>query len=487
MTAFEYVYTDADAPEPQEDLDLAELAAVRAETNGHVATGPADRDGDEEPRVTRPAACASPELLAPIAAGHHSLPVEEFAAVEIPIAAPLIGGADTRLMPAASTIVFYGEGGSGKTTLTIDLAFHLAAGVDWLEFPIPQPVRVMLLENEGPIDEYRLKIRRKLASWTGPTLGGRLRIHASPWGRVDLRSDAAINGLAEQLAQHETDVLIAGPVRRLGLEGGGTPAETVAYMQLLDKLRTASGRPIAIGNVHHENKGGDISGAFEAEFDTVVHVRADGRDRTQIAFRKCRWSSKIHRSRMTLAWVLASEGFGLLESDLDGPIPAAARTAEEAGVLEWLTNYVTAEHAKTGAGVPKEKAATAYHEAHDNHGRNRARRVIDAQIGLAAALTETPDSETDRRDLPTLAAGPGETRNGKYLYPASLVPSPLAAAPNGEGGEHPPAPDSTGVLATSPPPIEKAAAGEGPGESNDQEHREDELDRLAYLAREAAE
>jgi AAA domain len=96
---------------------------------------------------------------------HRSVTVEEFAAGDVKIAAPLIGGADTRLLPAASTICIYGEGGSGKTTLEIDLSFHLAAGVDWLGFEIAEPVRVMLLENEGPIDEYRLKIRRKLASW----------------------------------------------------------------------------------------------------------------------------------------------------------------------------------------------------------------------------------------------------------------------------------------------------------------------------------
>lgn len=394
---------------------------------------------------------------------HRSLPVEEFAAVDVEIADPLIGGSDTRLLPAASTLVFYGEGGSGKTTLTIDLAFHLAAGVDWLGFEIAQPVRVMLLENEGPIDEYRLKIQRKLASWDGPNLGGRLRIHDEPWGRVDLRKDIAIEGLAGEIALHEIDVLIAGPVRRLGLEGGGTPAETVAYMQLLDRVRAAADRPLAIGNVHHENKGGDISGAFEAEFDTVVHVKADGRDRTQIVFRKSRWSSKIHRSRMTLAWVIASEGFGVLESDLDGPSPAVARSVEEAGALEWLTEYVTAQHHETGVGVARGKAETAYHEAHDNHGRNLARRMIESQISLAAAYLE--NGGTGERSH-TLATGPGEVRNGTYLYPAWLVPSPLAAVPNGEGGEGLATPDSTRPLATSPPPIEEAAAGEGVGEGD---------------------
>lgn len=449
--ALDHAALGFDESDAREEVDVAELEALAA-TNGHV---------DDEIEF-------APDL--PNIA-HHAVPVEEFAAGAVELADPLIGGADTRLLPAASTLVFYGEGGSGKTTLTIDLAFHLAAGVDWLGFEIARPVRVMLLENEGPIDEYRLKIRRKLASWPGPSLGGRLLVHEAPWGRVDLRRDAAVEGLAGELAHHQIDVLIAGPVRRLGLEGGGTPAETVAYMQLLDRVRAAAGRPLAIANVHHENKGGDISGAFEAEFDGVIHVKADGRDRTQLVFRKSRWSSKIHRSRMTLGWVRASEGFGVLESDLDGPSPAEARTGEELGALEWIIQYVTDEHARTGAGVARGKVETAYHEAHGNRGRNLARTVITTQIALAAEYQA--NGGTGERSH-TLATGPGEVRNGVYLYPACLVPSPLAAPPNGEGGEDSSALDPATPLATSPPPIEEAAAGEQVGEGGSGEGGDDD-------------
>ena len=35
--------------------------------------------------------------------------------------------------------MFYGDGGAGKTTLAIDLAFHLAAGEDWLGIPVRGP------------------------------------------------------------------------------------------------------------------------------------------------------------------------------------------------------------------------------------------------------------------------------------------------------------------------------------------------------------
>lgn len=142
----------------------------------------------------------------------------------------------------------------------------------------------------------------------------------------------------------------------------------------------------------------------------------------------------------------------MLESDLEGPTPAAVRDAEETTGLEWLTDYV-----KANVGVARGKAETAFHEAHNNHGRNLARRIIDAQIGLAATSPETREYMSERRDLPTLAAGPGETKHGIYLYPAIHALSPLAALPNGETGETSATPSANGLSPLSPPPIEGVA------------------------------
>jgi 5S rRNA maturation endonuclease (ribonuclease M5) len=453
---------------------VAELAEAREgkDAADHLAAG---LTLDELDPLELPADSEAPRTLE-----LSVVPVDVFAAAEVANEEPLIGSGDKRLLPAGSTIVFYGEGGSGKTTLTIDLAFHLAAGVDWLGFEIAHPVKVMLLENEGPIDEYRLKIRRKLAAWDGPSVGEQLEVYQSPWGRVDLRDNLIAELLAEQLARLEIDVLIAGPIRRLGLEGGGTPAETVAFMQLLDRVRDAAQRPLAIGTVHHENKGGDISGAFEAEFDTVVHVKPDGRDRTQLVFRKSRWSSTIHRSRMTLAWVLDSEGFGIVESDTDPTHAALERAAEEASALEWLAQYVAEHHSADGTGVARGKAETAYHEAHDNHGRNTARRVIDRQI---QAWNDHLNGETTGETPCTLATGPGETKHGTYLYPANHAPSPLAATPNGETGETPAEPRAGAPSRRLADPYKGEASGGETGGEVDQ----DELERLADIAREATE
>jgi hypothetical protein len=461
---------------PEDEATLRELIDADVDAGGY---GPASLEEVELERSIfgdTPMTAADVSTTAP---SFRAVPLSAFISAKDEISEPLIGDGDTRLLPAESSLVFYGEGGSSKTTLLVDLAYHLAAGVDWIGFPIGRPANVLLLEDEGPQNEFALKLRRKRASWDCGDVDGRVFVHVEPWASIDLRRDQHIEGLAGELIAHQVDVLIAGPIRRLGLDGGGTPAETVAFMALLERVRAAAGLPVAIVCAHHENKGGDISGAFEAEFDTVAQVKPDGRDRTQLYFRKARWSSKIHRSRATLAWA-DGEGFELVESDLDEDRSAAAREAAELDALTWIVAYVDDHHTGTSAGVARGAVEQAYHEAHDNHGRNLARRVIDRELALVASGL---DEQTSGEDSPALATGPGEVRNGTYLFPVSHAPSPLAAAPNGEGGEQAAAPPVGDAARRSPPPIEEAATWRGGGEGDDDE----EVERLANVARTALE
>ena len=51
---------------------------------------------------------------------------QDFVAVDEPGADPLVGAGSESLIPIGGDVMFYGDGGSSKTTLSIDLAVHLA-------------------------------------------------------------------------------------------------------------------------------------------------------------------------------------------------------------------------------------------------------------------------------------------------------------------------------------------------------------------------
>ena len=72
---------------------------------------------------------------------------EEFAAIEDG-ADPLVGDSDNTLIPEGGDVMVYGDGGAGRDDVVLDLACHLAAGDDWVGFPVPRPVEVLLIENK---------------------------------------------------------------------------------------------------------------------------------------------------------------------------------------------------------------------------------------------------------------------------------------------------------------------------------------------------
>ncbi len=253
--------------------------------------------------------------------------LEEFAAVDEPGASALLGDTDSALIPEGGDVMLYGDGGAGKTTLSIDLACHLAAGEAWLGISVPRPVRVLLIENEGPRPLLRRKLRRKLNAWTGPPLEDRIHVFSAPWGQFTLATPEWRAELAAVVKARAIDVVIAGPLTRIGMDEAGTLQEVVAFMELVAEVRRQCDRLLTVTLNHHENKGGAVSGAWEGAVDTLLHVQNSQNGRTVVAVQKARWSSELHGKTLHLAWT-AGEGFELEagdERDLPAEIEAYLR------------------------------------------------------------------------------------------------------------------------------------------------------------------
>jgi hypothetical protein len=238
--------------------------------------------------------------------------LEEFIAVEEAGADPLVGGKGAALVPQGGDVMFYGDGGAGKTTLSVDLAFHLAAGDDWLGLPIARPACVLLIENEGPRPLFREKLRRKHETWTGSKLAGRLHVLEKPWGEFSFADVDWRQALAAVLQFLTIDVLIVGPVTRAGMNEAGTLQQIRDFMALVDDLRKQTGRRLTVILIHHENKGGQVSGAWEGAGDTLCHVQGQGHGRTRLFFQKARWASAQHGTALNLLWT-DGEGFAVEE------------------------------------------------------------------------------------------------------------------------------------------------------------------------------
>jgi AAA domain len=235
----------------------------------------------------------------------------EFAAVEEPGADPLLGEAGEAVIPEGGDVMLYGDGGASKTTLSIDLACHLAAGDPWLGIPIPKPARVLLIEAEGPRPLFRQKIRAKLERWHGSDLGGRLLVWERPWADFSFPN---AEGVAPEIARQEVDVLLVGPLTRVGMDELGTLQQVRDFTSHVERLRAQTGRRLTVFLVHHENKGGSVSGAWEGAGDTLLHAKVHAPGKTTLEFQKARWASAWHKRTLELGWT-AGEGFEVVDED----------------------------------------------------------------------------------------------------------------------------------------------------------------------------
>jgi DnaB-like helicase N terminal domain/AAA domain len=228
--------------------------------------------------------------------------LDEFVGVTEDIADPLIGEPGDSLLPADGLMFVYGDGGAGKTTLSIDALVHLASGTPWLGNHVAKPVTVLIIENEGPRGPFREAFKDKIANWQGSPFRPSTHVLEEPWARFTLDDNDYRTALARQIDERGIDLIIVGPLASLGAKGAGTPDDVTSFSLMLSDLRDQTVRPFALWIVHHENKSGDVSGAWARLPDTLVHVSAQGNGRTRVHWLKVRWSSRLHNTSVYLLW-----------------------------------------------------------------------------------------------------------------------------------------------------------------------------------------
>jgi archaellum biogenesis ATPase FlaH len=292
--------------------------------------------------------------------------LEEFVTTPEDGAEPLVGEGEEALIPVGGNAMFYGDGGTGKTTLGNDLAFSLTTGEDWIGFPVSGPVNVLLIESEGPRPMFRRKLGRKHRAWSGPSPAGRLRVLEHPWTGFTFDEPKWRGRLAEIVERDKTDVIIAGPLSAIGMNSAGTIQEVRNFMGLVQQVRDSCGRPLTVILIHHDNKGGAVSGAWEGAGDTLLHVQRGGNGHTTVYVQKARWSSRYHGRTHKLKWT-DGEGFevegerDLLDEVLGLMADGGWRTADETstavgargGAVKLILNDADRFEMRTGVEAEK--------------------------------------------------------------------------------------------------------------------------------------
>ena len=242
-----------------------------------------------------------------------SLPISEFVALERPKAEPLLADIDGRAVVGRHSLVLLGAlGGHGKTTFSVDLLLHLAAGVDYPPFTVPRPVSILMIENEGPEELFAEKLEARLATFPHE-LRARLDVCTIDWGGFSLASDPLREVLTREIAEKQYDLLFGDPLDSLGIAGVGSPEDTRAFLALMKK--TGLNKTVAWWLNTHPRKEetkealNEISGAWGGKPDSVFLLRMLADDRTQIRQAKLRWAKRGKGPTLLMAFDPDTEAF----------------------------------------------------------------------------------------------------------------------------------------------------------------------------------
>jgi AAA domain len=261
-------------------------------------------------------------------------PIDRFLEHRFPEAEPILGEPGEILLALGSFFMVYGSDGSAKSTMTIDAVAHLAAGVNWLGIAVPRPVRICVIENEGPPNLFQHKLAAKIESWEGPGFAHNVFVFTGPWGEFSFADAEAREALVAFCEEHAIDLVVANPTLGLGVAASGRPDETQQFVDWLVECGLKGER--AFWLIHHQGKSGAISGDWARHPDTVLHLEADGnRPRTKATWSKTRWAtlpSETIAKACLLEWIVETQGYSVTDLDTVG----ASDSELEERIVEYL-------------------------------------------------------------------------------------------------------------------------------------------------------
>jgi hypothetical protein len=180
------------------------------------------------------------------------------------------------LLDAGAMSVMYGDSGTGKTFVALDLAYHVAAGVPWNGLKVVQGPVIYVAAEAGEDINARIEALDKHYSPdkeppldTVPCLVDLFRAGADLQPLIALVREAA-----KEYGRDVSLIVIDTLARAMGAGDENQTPDMNQFVRHLDLLRTETGAHVMI--VHHTGKdkarGGRGSSALRAATDTELEV-----------------------------------------------------------------------------------------------------------------------------------------------------------------------------------------------------------------------
>ena len=377
---------------------VGQVAGSARDSGTYLFTGSPPRGTSEQEQVPSSTSelVYGREQVEPL--GPFALSLEEFIAEKSVLPPALVGDEDEILLPATGLMLLFAKGGRGKTTLIVEAALHFASGIEWLGFKVERPLRILLIENEGPREPFRMKLALKRELWARE-ISGAVFVHTLDWGAFSLASVDASERLRAFVEQHRIDLVVGDPLDSLGMEGVGSPDETRRFMALMSRVGLF--RDVAFLLLHHPRKESaedeldEAAGAWGGKPDTVLRLDKREGNRARLSFPKVRWSRRGTRPALILAFDPETEGFTVAHEEQADERDYVDDVAALLGDGTWRTLLeIVAKKNEGGIGASRTAVESIL--------KNRADLFVSRngkEVGRSARATVWQLCENDLGDL----------------------------------------------------------------------------------------
>lgn len=174
------------------------------------------------------------------------------------------------ILPATGHMLIAGESGVGKSLLRMELAIHLAMGIDWLGFKIPKRHRVAIFqyENTKRQEQYRLS---KMLKGLGIAINEvRDNIFWMNRDRLNLANITDRNKLESMVKQSGCDVMIYDCLSNMHQEDENKNIKLRAVVDTLSDIDEKLGKTCIL--VHHFGKPSELN-AFKQATNSKHRIR----------------------------------------------------------------------------------------------------------------------------------------------------------------------------------------------------------------------
>jgi DNA-binding transcriptional ArsR family regulator len=174
------------------------------------------------------------------------------------------------VVPVVGRTIVYGDGGTGKTTIIMDLAIAVASDRRLLkQFPINKTGPVLFISTEGSILDNRDRVMVRLRSHSLDPSTVQFYFCQDSF---DMDNDNDVAELTAYIEELKPLIVVCDPLDSFIRGDENSAKETKALRRKFDKLINAYSFSLIV--IHHENKAGGIRGstAWRDWTDTELHI-----------------------------------------------------------------------------------------------------------------------------------------------------------------------------------------------------------------------